>query len=145
VRHVAAWLLFFAALWSLWLLLAGEWNKTQWVAAAAAATIGATVGEIARMRAGASAAAPLGTLGAVPGALAMVFVDFAIVVAALFRRADGSFLETETEVGGSQPERAWAAYLATLSANAYVLDVDAERKTALTHHLVPYAKSQDPV
>ena len=35
MRHVLSWL----ALFWLWMLLAGEWNRQQWIAAAAAATI----------------------------------------------------------------------------------------------------------
>ena len=52
MKHVRAWALAWVVLWWLWVLLAGEWNRAEWIAAAGAATIAATLGEIARTRAG---------------------------------------------------------------------------------------------
>lgn len=145
MKHVAAYLLWFAALWWLWQLLSGEWNATEWVAGAGAAAVASALAELARSRTGANARLPLHLLRSVPSAFGMVFVDFALVVWALFRRRRGAFLTTKTEVAGSVHERVWATYLATLSANAYVLEIDRDSDTALTHHLVPFRRSQEPV
>jgi hypothetical protein len=75
----------------------------------------------------------------------MVFVDFALVLRALAIRRRGAFRTTKTVVAGEERLRAWATYLATISPNAYVLDLDPEQGTALTHHLVPLQRSQEPV
>lgn len=145
MKHVAAWLLFFVALWWLWLLLAGEWNRTEWIAAAGAAAIGATIGEIARTRARAAVGLPRDVMASIPSALLMVFIDFGIVMWALLTGAEGSFRHGSTRVARNASTRAWAAYVATFSPNAYVLDIDREGRVAETHHLIPFDRSQDPV
>ena len=48
MKHVVAWVAWWLALFWLWMLLVGEGNRVEWVAAAAAAAIGATLGELAR-------------------------------------------------------------------------------------------------
>ena len=145
MKHAAAWLLLFVVLWWLWVLIAGEWNRTQWIAAGGAAALGATLGELARTRADAHGAPTAALLAAVPSALAMVVVDFVVVMGALVGRKEGAFRTTKTAVAADERTRAWATYLATLSPNAYVVDVDPEREVALTHHLVVLPRSQDPV
>jgi hypothetical protein len=132
VRRVAAWLVLFVVLWWLWQLVSGEWSRSEWITGAAAAAIAATLGEIARSRAGPAERASWHTIAALPPALGMVFVDFGIVVYALFTRRRGSFR-------AAHAADALPAYIATLSPNAYVVD---ERTT---HHLVPNPKSQEPV
>ena len=47
-RHVAGWLIWWIALFWLWMLVAGDWNLIEWVAAASAAAVGATIAEVAR-------------------------------------------------------------------------------------------------
>lgn len=133
MKHVAAFFLFFAPLWWLWQLLSGEWNHYEWIAGTGAAAIGATLGELARTRAGAHGSTTTwSTLANVPTALGMVFVDFAIVVYALLTRRSGTFRRA-----GARD--AWPAYLASLSPNAYAVDA------GTTHHLIPVQKSQEPV
>lgn len=144
MKHVAAFLLFFVALWWFWMLLVGEWNHTEWIAATAAAAVGAAIGEVARTRAAAAPGMPLRMLASVPSALGMVVVDFALVMWALLVRRPGAFRTTASDVAGDERLRAWATYVATLSPNAYVLDFDPEAGTVLTHHLVPLQKSQEP-
>ena len=145
MKHAAAFLLFFAALWWLWQLLAGEWNQYEWIAGAGAAAVGAAIGEIARTRARARGSIAWSLVASIPSALGMVVVDFAVVVRALATRRSGSFHQSQTAVAGRQQSRAWGAYLASLSPNAYVLEIDRESKVVLTHHLVHRPKSQAPV
>jgi len=152
VRHVAFWIGWWIALFWLWLLLAGEWNRIEVVAAAGAATVAATLAELARARSGIVPALPLRALTDIPQLLVMIVADFGIVVWALLvslaRRevVRGSFTTREL----SRPDdaaafgaRAWVALAASYSPNAYVLDV-ATDATVLVHDLVPYRRSEEP-
>ncbi len=153
MKHVAFWVGWWIALFWLWILLAGEWNRQEWVAAAAAAAIGATFGEVARVLVGVSPALPRQALADAPQALAMVVVDFGIVVWALFaslaRRqvVRGEFRSnrlvpvTRVRTPGL---RAWTAFLASFSPNAYVVEIERESGSVLLHDLVPYARSEEP-
>lgn len=153
MKHVVAWVGWWIALFWLWILLAGEWNRQEWVAAAAAATVAASVAELARSRTGFSARLPLRALADVPQLLLMVAVDFGIVVwallASLGRRevVRGSFRERELSRGedatGVGP-RAWVALAASYSPNAYVLDIDPESRRVLLHDLVSNRSSESP-
>jgi hypothetical protein len=133
VKHVAAWLLFFVTLWWLWLLLVGEWNHQEWIAATAVAAVAATVGEIARSRAEAHPADGIAQVAQAYSVVPMIVVDFALLMWALVTnpRRDGSF----RSCNAADP---WTAYLATFSPNAYVI-ADHE-----LHRLVPFEKSQEP-
>jgi len=154
VRHVLAWVVAWVALFWLWLLLAGEWNRQEWIAAACAAAVAATLLEIARTRAGVHPRVPWGRLGEARTVPLMVFVDFGIVVwalvASLLRRqvVRGAFRSHDFPAGdddpGSAAVRAWAGLLATYSPNAYVVDLEPERGLSLVHDLVPYRASEKP-
>ena len=139
------WFAAFVATWWLWMLLAGEWNHTEWIAATATAAVAATLAEIARSRADAVPGTPLALLASIPSALGMVFVDFAIVTVALVRRDEGVFVRTRTRTARNAQTRAWGEYLATISPNAYVVDIDTKTGIALVHHLVEHSRSQEPV
>jgi hypothetical protein len=155
VRHVLPWVAWWLALFWLWLLLAGEWNRVELVAAALAAAAGATFGEAARGLVGGRArisSSELAAAGRIP--LALV-VDFAILVQALAlsvvrrRVVRGSFWTREIDAGGRDPagtgRRAWLEYAATVSPNAYVVAIDRERGLALVHDLIPRRASEEPV
>jgi hypothetical protein len=155
VKHVLAWLGWWVALFWLWLLLVGEWNREQVVAASIAATIAAFVGEFARTRTGLSTPLPLRLLADVPQALGMVVVDFGILTWALLagiarrRIVRGELVSRELPRGswatqGTGP-RAWTMLVASFSPNAYVVDVEPEECRVLLHDLVRYRKSEDPV
>jgi hypothetical protein len=155
VKHVVPWLGWWLALFWLWLLLVGQWNREQLVAAAIAATIAASAAELARTRTGLSAPLPFRLLVAVPQALGMVVVDFGILSWALLagiarrRIVRGRLVSRERPRGswvtqGPGP-RAWTVLLASFSPNAYVVDVDPEERRVLLHDLVPYRKSEDPI
>ena len=154
MKHLVAWLAWWVALFWLWLLLAGEWNRQELVAAAVAAAIAATLAEVARTRTGLHPKLPAEALVDVPQVLGMVVVDFAIVVWALLvsvvrrRVVRGRIVSRELDrgaraAGGAGP-RAWTALAASYSPNAYVLDIEPESRTVLLHDLVPNRSSESP-
>jgi hypothetical protein len=147
VKHVVAWLAMWVALWWLWLLLAGEWNRDAWIAAAAAATVAATLAELGRTRAGVRVRIPLRRLPAVLSVPHIVLVDFALVMWALAHRREGVFHAVDPPARGRDPRslgmRVWAGFVANLSPNAYVVHLDSER--AVLHDLVPFRKSEEPL
>lgn len=134
------------------MLLAGEWNLVQWVAGACVATVGATLAELARAAAGVTVSVSFEPVRRAASALAMVFVDFAILVAALARSlarrevVRGRFVARDFVAGGDEGRgrRAWTVLVAGFSPNAYVVDVDAERDVVLLHDLVPSRRSEEP-
>jgi hypothetical protein len=150
VKHVAAWVAWWLALFWLWFLLVGEWNLQEIVAAAIAATIAASLAELARTRTGFSARIPLRGLGDLPGALGMVFVDFGILTWALVRSAArrrivrGRLVSREYDGGTGVGPRAWSVLVASYSPNAYVIDVDPKSDKVLLHDLVPHRASERP-
>jgi hypothetical protein len=154
VKHVVAWLAWWLALFWLWFLLVGEWNNQELGAAAISATIAASLAELARTRTGFGVRLPLRGLADLPPALGMVFVDFGIVMWALFvsvmrrRVVRGRLISRELEGGAaasrSAGARAWAVLMATYSPNAYPIDVDPATGTVLLHDLVPYRPSERP-
>src|SRR5581483_6479264 len=68
VRHVVAWAAWWIVLFWLWLLLVGEWDREQVVAAAVAASLAAAGAELARSRTGFGPRFPLGLASRVPQA-----------------------------------------------------------------------------
>ena len=154
MKHVVAWLAWWLALFWLWLLLAGEWNRQEWVAAAIAATIAATLAEVARAHTGFHGTLPLRAFGDVGQAAAMVVVDFGILVRALLasavrRRVVRGRLVSRELAGGSAAardvgDRAWTALAASYSPNAYVIDIDRRERRVLLHDLVPNSRSERP-
>jgi hypothetical protein len=155
VKHLRAWFVTWALLWWLWMLLVGEWNHYEWIAASAAATVAATVAEIARSQAGVRARVPRRWLLRGWSALPTVFGDFAILMRALAQSAirrdvvRGSFHATAVDAGGADAGsvgmRVWRNTLADYSPNAYVVDVDPERGLSLVHALVPRRSSEEPL
>jgi len=139
VKHVLPWLAGWLAFFWLWQLLAGEWNRREWIAGAAAATVAATLGETARRVGGTRVRVPWSAVAASGNALPQVFVDFVIVMWALVRRKGGRVHTRKTDVHGS---RAWINYAANFSPNAYVIDIDDEHVTL--HDLYLNRKSESP-
>lgn len=146
MRHVFAWVLWWVALFLLWLLLVGKWNREQVVAAAIAAALAGAAGEFARSRTAFSAPLPLRVLADLPSALGMVVVDFGILAWALVASVARRRIVRGTVVARELPrERAWTMLLATFSPNAFVVDQDADERSVLLHDLVPYRKSERPL
>lgn len=153
MKHVAAWVAWWIALFWFWLLLVGQWNREEVVAAAIAATIAASLAELARTRTGFSARIPLGGLADLPPALGMVVVDFGIVTWALLvslarrRVVRGELFSREltdkSRARGTGP-RAWTTIVASYSPNAFVLDIDPDEQLVLLHDLVRHRASEEP-
>jgi hypothetical protein len=150
VKHVVAWLAWWLALFWLWLLLSGDWNRIELIAAACGASVAATLAEVARTRAEVAPRVPLRWIArawSVPG---RIFVDFGIVTWALARSVAGrrvvrgEFRAHGFPAGEGQGVRAWAAWAAQFSPNAYVVEIDTERELVLLHDLVPNRKSELP-
>lgn len=153
MKHVVAWIAWWIALFWLWLLLVGQWNREEVIAAAIAATIAASLAELARARTGFSARLPTGALSDLPRALGMVFVDFAIVVQALVvglagRTAVRGTLYSRELTDPSRAHgpgaRAWTTLAASLSPNAFVIDIDPGTERVLLHDLVVHRASEEP-
>lgn len=153
MRHVLPWLAWWLALFWLWFLLVGEWNREQVVAAAVAAAIAAGLAELARVRTGFAARLSPRDLAVLPKALGMVFVDFGILVRALLvsvarrRVVRGELISREADgaVARGVGPRAWTVLVAAYSPNAYVVDLDPETQQVLLHDLVPRRASEEPV
>lgn len=155
MRHVAVWVAWWVALFWLWFLLVGEWNREEIVAAAIAAAVAATLAEFARVRTGFSARLSWRDLGVLPKAFGMVFVDFGILVWALLvsvarrRVVRGEFVSREVQRASAVTRgvgpRAWTVLVAAYSPNAYVVDLDPETRQVLLHDLVPHRASEEPV
>ncbi|HET9115086.1 MAG TPA: hypothetical protein VFN33_03245 [Gaiellaceae bacterium] len=153
MKHVSAWIAWWIALFWLWLLLVGQWNREELAAAAIAAAIAASLAELARARTGFSARIPLAAVADVPKALGMVFVDFGIVVWALVvslarrRIVRGELFSREltdrSRARGTGP-RAWTTLVGSYSPNAFVLDIDPETRRVLLHDLVVHRASEEP-
>jgi hypothetical protein len=139
VKHVLPWLAGWLALFWLWMLLAGDWNRIEWIGAAACATAAATLGEIARSRAGVTLRIPLAAVAASGSAFPQIFVDFGILMWALPRRSHGRVHTRKTDTHGS---RAWTNYAANFSPNAYVIDIDDDH--VVLHDLVMNRSSESP-
>jgi hypothetical protein len=151
VKRVLAWAAWWLPLFWLWLLLVGEWNREELVAAALAAAVAATLAELARVRTGFAARVPVRGVADLPQALGMVFVDFGILVRALVvsaarrRVVRGEFVARESAVAQNVGPRAWAVLLSSYSPNAYVVDLDPKTRRVLLHDLVPNRASEEPV
>lgn len=149
LRHLLAWVCWWTALFWLFLLLAGDWNRIELAGAACIAAVGATVAETLRSATGVRPGVPLRLLGSALTVPALVVVDFGIVLwalaASLARRrvVRGRFRARPTDPG-TATERAWTVLLATYSPNAYVVDIDPEHGQVLVHDLVPWRKSEEP-
>jgi multisubunit Na+/H+ antiporter MnhE subunit len=124
-----------AALFWLWMLLVGEWSGVLLVAGAIVAVLGARVGRPGRRVLARSWTVPW-----------EIVADFGIVLWALVR----SVVRRRPVRGGFHVRRryagdaGWVMWLATLSPNAYVVDVDEEAGTVLVHDLVTRRASEEP-
>jgi hypothetical protein len=146
VKHVLPWLAWWLALFWLWFLLVGEWNREELVAAAIAATLASTLAEFARARTGFAVRLSLRDLAVLPNALGMVFVDFGILAWALAssvarRRVVRGELASREGVATS----AWTVLVAAYSPNAYPVELDPGERRALVHDLVPHRASERPL
>lgn len=147
MKRVATWSAWFAGLFVLWLFLVGTVQNLELVAGLAASAIGATAAEIAR------ALGPLrmrlewrwARRGWRP--LVRVVPEFVLLLAALFRRPQGTLRELEFPAGGQRGvdvgRRAFAVFAGSISPNRIVIDLDPERGRALVHDLLPDVSSSE--
>ena len=153
-RRIAAWACWWAALFWLWMLLAGDWSWIEWSEGAGVAAAAAVLAERVRAAAGVRLGVPLGLLRSALTVPPIVVADFAIVIWALLvslarrRVVRGRFRARELRAGGRGSDavarRAWTVLLAGYSPNAYVVDLDPERDEVLLHDLVPWRRSEEP-
>jgi hypothetical protein len=155
LARLRAWFLLWLALFWLWLLLTGDWNRIEVIGAACGAALAATLSEIVRAAARQQLTVPLERLRASASVLPIVFADFGIVMWVLLRSvaqgrvARGAFITRRFDAGpkttvSGRGRRAWTVWLAGFSPNAYVLEIDEERDTVLLHDLVPWRRSEEP-
>lgn len=139
----------------IFMLFTGDWTVVNWVGAAACAVVaGAVSVPMTRMR-----MFDLRLRGrwlrAVPAALLQVFEDFAIVTLFLVRslkrgeRGHGRFVARgDFPAGASDAEgttwRAFVAVTSTVSPNSYVIDIDPDSGSRLSHDLTPNRRSEQP-
>ena len=142
MAHVRAWICFFVAFWWLWMLLVGEWNHIEWIAASGAAGAAATLAELARARGHVRSGVSLRRLMELPLVAVMIFADFALLVAALVRRRRGTFQTRSAHHAETPGDRAWTSVVATYSPNAYVIELTADR--VLLHRLIRWRRSEEP-
>jgi hypothetical protein len=154
VKLVLRWAVWFVVLWWLWMLLVGEWNHYEWLAATAAAAVAASVFELMRVRTNTTARVPGAWIARAASVPLQVFVDFGIVTSALVRSivtrsvVRGVFRAHEFPATGESREdvgiRAWVDYVANFSPNALTVDIDREHGLSLVHDLVPNRSSEKP-
>jgi multisubunit Na+/H+ antiporter MnhE subunit len=155
LARLVAWTAWWLALFWLWLLLTGDWNRIEVIGAACGAALAATVAELVRAAARQPVKVPLERLRAAASVPPIVFADFGIVMWVLLRSivqrrvVRGPFITRSFDAGpkttpGGQAHRAWTVWLAGFSPNAYVIDIDAERNTVLIHDLVAWRRSEEP-
>lgn len=147
MRHVLPWLAGWLAFFWLWQLLAGEWNHIEWIAGAAAATIAATLGEVARSLGGLRPGVRAEWVAASRSVPFAVVTDFGILMWALVRRRRGVWVRRTLPPAFADRAsgRAWLALAATYSPNAYVVDVDEDEGVVVLHDLVRSRSSERPV
>jgi hypothetical protein len=128
------------------MLLVGEWNHYEWIAATAAAAVAATIGEVARTAADVHARIPLATLRTGWSAFPVVFTDFFRVMRGLVQRPAGRSVRHSGPAAGDDPQsvgvRVWVNLLANYSPNAYVIGLDDGE--ASLHDLYQRRQSEKP-
>jgi len=153
-RRGIRWVAWWAVLFALWVLFAGEWTAlvAVWGAVLSLVATG-SAGVVVRQglldaRGRWGWARELG-----PSATAVV-VDFTILTRALVaavatgRREVGLFVEDESSGAGDGPlpagRRAWVALVATWSPNCYVVDIDPGSGRRIIHDLKSHRASELP-
>lgn len=154
MRHLRAWLILWVALFLAWLVFSGDVSRIELIAAACAATVAATIGEVARTKAGVRAAVPFRLAFPMLRALVQVIPDFGYLVWALVLSAArrelvrGQTKRRAFHDVGDDPQslgaRAAALWSANLSPNAIAIDIDRERHESIVHDVIVNRASERP-
>lgn len=148
-RRVAAWVKWWAALMSLWLLLVASISVPELLAGAAAAAIAATLVELAEYQAGVRLTVRAEWLAGTLRLPVDIARDTALVLrtavlALAGRRPRSSFHVVPVDAGGDDPadasRRALVTVATSLPPNAIALGIDAEQGVMLVHRLVRPAR-----
>lgn len=141
MRRVAAWGLWYAGLFALWLLLVGTFQRLELIAGFCAAAIGVAATEVVRAQGLLRFRVQWRWLRLTWRPLVRVIPEFFLLLAALIRPRRGAFRHLDFPAGGERAvdagRRAFAVWAGSLAPNRLVLDVDAESGKALVHDLVP--------
>jgi hypothetical protein len=148
VGRVTWWLAWFAVSFWLWLAFVGEWDRTEWVAAALAGAVVASVAVLVREQGRLQARFRLRWLREAARVPVQIVIDFGLLLRALPSRREGVFHARPTGPRGRGAEQAarsaFVTTTATYSPNAYVIDVDRETGDVLLHDLVSNRRSEEP-
>jgi hypothetical protein len=149
VKRIAGVVAWFAAFWWMWMLLAGEWNHVEWIAATVAASVVTALFELMCARVNAVAWVPAAWIRRAAAVPHQIFVDFGIITLTLLRpRERGVYRAHPFDAVGDGADdvgaRAWAGWTANFSPNAVALDIDREQELSLVHDLVPNRASEKP-
>jgi hypothetical protein len=136
-----AWALWWIACWWTFQLLAGDWNRFEWIGGACVATVAATLAELLRAFAEVDLRLRAERLLRVPSALLQVPVDFWRLLVALPRRTPGTYVAREPDPNAVGAE-AETVVVGGFSPNAYVVDIEPD--AVLLHDLIPARESERP-
>jgi hypothetical protein len=146
--RIVWWLAWFAVAFWLWLAFVGEWDGTEWAAAALVGAVTASAALLVREHGDLGARFRLRWLRDAREVPVQVFADFWLLVRALPSRRAGVFHERPTGPRGAGAERAarsaFVTVVAGYSPNAYVVDVDRATGEVLLHDLVSNRRSEEP-
>ena len=142
---VAGWVALF---WTT-LLLLGSWGPLQLETAGAIGLAGAAALVVAARLGGLRYGFRARWLRKAAGVPLQVVVDFGILALALARALAGAgvtegVFRTKPLPERSRGYRAFLGVAAGYSPNAYVVEIDAERREVLVHDLVPNERSESP-
>jgi len=131
VARRAAWTLaWWILLFWLWLAFVGEWNPTEWIAAALAGAGAAVVSLVVLERGELRCRLRIRWLRETARIPVQILVDVGLLAVALVRPSVGRFVARPTGTRGAEAEsagrRAFLELAAGYSPNAYVVDVDPE-------------------
>jgi multisubunit Na+/H+ antiporter MnhE subunit len=145
MRKAMGIVLWWAVLLGLWQLYVGQTTKETTIAGAVAAALAVGAGALlARLGLYRFGLDPrwLGRAATTPWYLGR---DFAVVTLALARgRPGGAFREVDFPAR-SAGDRALVGLLGSIAPNAYVVDFDRDRSTALLHELDPKRSRGEPL
>ena len=147
-RFAVWWLVAFACWWA----FVGEWalDELFWgVGLSALAAVAGVLVTAHGLMDGRSIGRSLRTLPSVARTVVLDFGEISVILARAIRdgrRATvGTFVRRPAQVAPHSPAvRSWMTVAATVSPNAYVIDVDPERGEVLMHDLSPRRSSERP-